>query len=345
MPSTLPPPSNTPDEPVISSSPTDQESADPGPTQQATDERLTKAEVEEVFGPVDITLKNFDWVVLFWMSFVHIGAVVALFNFSWQGLALAVLFHWITCSIGITMTFHRCLSHRSFKMRQPVRFLCTLCGVIAGEGTPLRWSAVHRVHHGHSDQPGDPHSPLEGPWWSHLWWMFVDQGNSFNERLLKRYVPDLMKDRMLMMFERTYALWLFGSVFVFYAAFGWPGVLWGVCMRMVVAYHSTWFVNSATHLWGYRNYETTDESRNLWWVAILSYGEGWHNNHHAHPAIAPSGHRWWEFDPTMWAIRFLQLIGQATDVKDEIPLANRKSGDPSSASASSTTPAKSTVAS
>lgn len=323
--------------------PTETASTSEPSTSEPTVKKLSREEVVETFGVEPITLKNFDWVVLIWMSFVHIGAVVALFNFSWTGLGLCALFHWITCSLGITMTFHRCLSHRSFKLKNPAKFFALLCGVLAGEGTPLRWSAVHRVHHGHSDQPGDPHSPLEGPWWSHLWWMFIDQGNHFNKRLLERYVPDLYKDKTLMMFERTYAFWVFGSVFVFYALFGWAGVLWGVCMRMVISYHSTWFVNSATHLWGYRNYETTDQSRNLWWVAILSYGEGWHNNHHAHPSIAPAGHRWWELDPTMWAIRGLELIGQATEVKDEIPFAQRKSDSNSSANPNS--PAKSTVAS
>lgn len=324
---------------AIAEAPTS-ESATTGQT--VANEKLTRDDVIAAFREKPITLKNLDWTVLFWMGAMHVGAVAALFNFSWTGLALCVLFHWVTCSIGITMTFHRCLSHRSFKMRNPAKFLGVLSGVIAAEGKPLRWASVHRVHHGHSDLEGDPHSPLEGPWWSHLWWMFVDQGEEFNQKLYKRYSPDLLKDPMLMMFERTYALWLIGSIVAFYAAFGLPGLLWGVCMRLVISYHSTWFVNSATHLWGYRNYETTDESRNLWWVAILSYGEGWHNNHHAHPAVAPAGHQWWELDPTMWAIRGLQAVGLAYDVKDEIPLAKRKPDEPK---ANADAPAKSTVAS
>jgi stearoyl-CoA desaturase (delta-9 desaturase) len=104
-----------------------------------------------------------------------------------------------------------------------------------------------------------------------------------------------------------------------YVLGGWPFLLWGLCVRMVVAYHSTWFVNSATHLWGYRNYETDDESKNLWWVALMSYGEGWHNNHHAHPRLARAGHRWWELDMTFYAIRVLQALRLAYAVDDRIP--------------------------
>ncbi len=104
---------------------------------------------------------------------------------------------------------------------------------------------------------------------------------------------------------------------------GWTGalsmLLWGMCVRMTFAYHSTWLVNSATHMWGYRNYETRDRSRNLWWVALLAYGEGWHNNHHAHPTLAPAGHRWWEVDITWWSIKLLRFLGQATDVQDQVP--------------------------
>jgi stearoyl-CoA desaturase (delta-9 desaturase) len=105
-------------------------------------------------------------------------------------------------------------------------------------------------------------------------------------------------------------------------------LIWGMSVRMVAAYHSTWLINSATHLWGYRNYDTRDESRNLWWVAILAYGEGWHNNHHAHPAIAPAGHRWWELDMTWWAIRVLQAVGLAWDVRDQIPKGRKAKDSP-----------------
>lgn len=202
-----------------------------------------------------------------------------------------------------------------------------LLGTISGEGTPWTWSATHRLHHNRSDQHGDPHSPLEGPFWSHIMWLFIRHDKEQLGRLYQRYIPELMDRKMMSFFERTQGLWLTGSglaiVGIGYLTGGPYGalsmLLWGFCLRLVVAYHSTWFVNSATHLWGYRNYHTRDESRNLWWVAVLAYGEGWHNNHHAHPAVARAGHKWWEFDATWMAIRFLEMIGQAYDVDHRIP--------------------------
>lgn len=280
---------------------------------------LERQELLGYYSPSRLKLKNVDWVVAGWMIAMHVGAVAAPFFFTWQALTVAVILHWATCSIGICMTFHRCHSHRSLKLKWPAKFVGTLIGVIAGEGGPLRWSATHRVHHGQSDLEGDPHSPLDGPWWSHLFWMMVKNPKRKDELLFKHYVPDLMKDKTVMFFERTFALWLWATGLTLLLVGGLDMLLWGLCVRMVFAYHSTWFVNSATHLWGYRNYETTDQSRNLWWVAILAYGEGWHNNHHAHPRLARAGHKWWELDPTWWAIAFLRKIGQATDVDDRIP--------------------------
>jgi stearoyl-CoA desaturase (delta-9 desaturase) len=198
----------------------------------------------------------------------------------------------------------------------------------------MTWAATHRLHHQKSDQAGDPHSPLEGPWWSHFLWLFVKRKEADRDTLWRRYIPELTQRPIMQFFEKTFAFWLWAQGLALLAVGwffgGWQlGVsllVWGMCVRMVFAYHSTWFVNSATHLWGYRNYDTRDHSRNLWWVAVLAYGEGWHNNHHAHPSVAPAGHKWWEFDMTWWAIRALQLVGQAYDVKSEIPK-GRKAND------------------
>ena len=299
-----------------------------------TPAKVSKQEILDAFSQDHLKWSNVDWVILGWMLLIHVGAAAALVLtvwslatgspalesvFTWKALGAAVFLHWLTCSIGVCLGYHRLLSHRSLKVVAPVRFLTTLAGVISGEGSPLNWAATHRVHHARSDKEGDPHSPLEGAWWSHLLWMFMGRDESFQEKLYSRYVPDLKDDRLLRMFERTYPLWLFGHAGILYALLGVPGLLWAVCMRMTWAYHSTWFVNSATHLWGYRNYETTDESRNLWWVALLAYGEGWHNNHHAHPAIARAGHKWWEFDMTWMAIQTLRKLGLAYDVNDRLP--------------------------
>ena len=285
--------------------------------------RKSKAEERNLllstFGSENLHWGNVDWVVVFWMLGMHAGALAAPFFFNWQSLGVAVLLHWMTCSIGVTMTLHRYLSHRSLKLRTPAKFFGLLCATVAGEGTPLNWSAVHRIHHQKSDQPGDPHSPNEGDWWSHILWTFTGRDSRLKPMMYKHFVPDLVQDKMMWFFEKAFMPILIGTGILLYLAGGLPMLLWGMCVRMVFAYHSTWFVNSATHMWGYRTYETTDRSRNLWWVAILAYGEGWHNNHHAYPRLARAGHKWWEVDPTWMLIKFLRLIGQAYDVDDRLP--------------------------
>jgi fatty-acid desaturase len=279
----------------------------------------TRDEILAAFAPDKLKLSNISWHIVGWMALMHIGALAAPFYFTWQALGVAVLLHWLTCSIGICLCYHRTFSHRSLKLHGPAKFFGLYAAALAGEGSPLRWTMVHRIHHGHSDEAGDPHSPLEGSWWSHLLWMFINQPDDLQQSAYRQYVPDLMRDKTVLFFEKTWFFWYLASAAALYAIGGLPMFLWAVCVRTVVAYHSTWFVNSATHLWGYRNYQTTDESRNLWWVAILSYGEGWHNNHHAHPRIARAGHRWWEVDPTWMAIKLLRATGMATEVVDRLP--------------------------
>jgi len=287
-------------------------------------------EIYDWFRPDQLTWKNVDWVVLFWMIGIHLGCLAAPFYFSWPALGMAVGIYWLTSSIGVCLGYHRYLSHNSFKLTRPAEFFVLLCSVASGQGSPLMWTATHRLHHQRSDHEGDPHSPLEGKWWSHILWLFVNHTPEQRATLFQRYVPDLVERPMLQFFEKTYGLWLVGIGVVLYLVGGLPAVVWALCVRMTIAYHSTWFVNSATHLWGYRNYETRDESRNLWWVALLAFGEGWHNNHHAHPHAARAGHRWWEFDMTWWVIRAMQAVGLAKDVDDRIPL-----NDPQPATAQS----------
>lgn len=306
----------------------------PQPRRSARAERAARDQeiLLEAFNPRRLSLKTTDWVVFAWMTFIHAGALAAPFFFSWSGLALAVGLHFLTASVGICLGYHRFLSHRALKLRTPAEFFVLLCGSLSGEGTPLNWSATHRRHHQLSDQPGDPHSPLDGPWWSHLLWLFLGRSREESKVLYERYCPELLDRPMLKFFERAFPFLMWGSALTLFAV-GWAVggsyfalsyLLWGLCVRMTVAYHSTWFVNSATHLWGYRNYETRDQSRNLWWVALLAYGEGWHNNHHAHPSVAPAGHRWWEFDVTWNVIRLMRLVGLAYDVRDRIPAPGAK---------------------
>jgi stearoyl-CoA desaturase (delta-9 desaturase) len=200
----------------------------------------------------------------------------------------------------------------------------TTIGLLAGEGTPLDWVADHRKHHACSDQEGDPHSPRDGGWWSHIFWLAYHTHNGDRKAYLERWVPDLYKEPGMRRMD-----WLFLPAHIavgclLFAVGYWFGgvelgtslVVWGMFVRLVAVLHATWMVNSASHMWGYKNYETTDDSRNNWLVAIVAYGEGWHNNHHAYPRMAKHGHKWWEFDVTWQAIRFMRSLGLVWDVVD-----------------------------
>lgn len=313
--------------------PLPQDVADATPLSKSAQDAET---LRGAFSKSQLRLDNTDWVVTLFLIFIHIGCVAAFVPsfFSWSGLAICLAMHWFTCSIGICLGYHRYLAHKSFKLRAPAEFVVMMAGSLSGEGSPMTWAATHRLHHQKSDQDGDPHSPLIGGWWSHILWLFVHRKPEDKDLLLAKYIPELVERPIMQFFEKTFPLWIWGQGLALlglgYAFGGWnlaiSYVVWGMCIRMTAAYHSTWFVNSATHLWGYRNYDTRDESRNLWWVAVLAYGEGWHNNHHAHPSVAPAGHKWWEVDMTWWVIRGLEMTGLAYDVKAKIP-EGRKAND------------------
>jgi len=265
-----------------------------------------------------------NWPITLWIVGIHLGALAAPFFFTWEGLGTMFALHWLTGSIGICLGFHRLFTHRSFKTSRPMRWLIAWVGGLAGEGSCIHWVANHRKHHALSDEVGDPHSPLDGPWWSHVFWCLWQRGSADYERFNRRWTPDLVDDRGLQFLDRTFILWhlvlgwaLFGlGCWLGGVYLGWSLVIWGVFVRMVLVLHATWLVNSASHIWGYRSYETSDESRNNWFVALISYGEGWHNNHHAFPTMARAGHRWWEVDVTFWAIRLLERCGLIWDVVD-----------------------------
>jgi stearoyl-CoA desaturase (delta-9 desaturase) len=184
------------------------------------------------------------------------------------------------------------------------------------------WVSAHRKHHRYSDQDNDPHSPRDGAWWSHVLWMLPREGSQHWAHLYGTYAPDLMRDPSLRLLDRTFLWWhlaLGTALFLI----GWQIwdvetgislVLWGMALRLVYMLHVTWAVNSASHMWGYRNYATRDNSRNLWWVGLLAFGEGWHNNHHAFPRSAQHGHRWWEVDTTYWIIVLMERTGLAWNV-------------------------------
>jgi len=270
-----------------------------------------------------------NWYNVGWMVLMNVGAVAAFWHLSWVGLAILVVMHFVTACLGVTLGYHRLLTHGSMIVPTPLKYFFFLCGMIAAEGSPLYWVATHRKHHVLSDLEGDPHSPNDGFWWSHMLWFKPKEGPGELEALLKRWAPDMYKDPVQRFFHNFFPVFpiLFGAALYFggeyFFGLGWSCLLMGLCLRMVLGYHSTWFVNSATHIWGYRNYETTDRSRNLWWVALISYGEGWHNNHHAHQRLARHGHKPWEIDITYMVIRLLKTLGLAKQVQDCLPQAEK----------------------
>lgn len=268
------------------------------------------------FNPGYLRLSNLNWLNLGFIVAMHVGAVAAPFFFSWSGLAWMVGLYCFTGCLGITFCYHRMLTHRGFRLHPVPRFFGHLAGALALEGQPFFWAMAHRVHHARSDQPGDPHSPLDGPWWSHMLWLVQRRDKKSRDLLVEKYIPDLKRDALCRFFEATYGWWNLGLAVALFFGGGWSWLLWGLCLRVVFVWHMTWAINSATHIWGYRTYETTDQSRNLWWVALFTFGEGWHNNHHAQPAAAYHGHRWWEIDTTGWIVSACRLLGLASEVRE-----------------------------
>ena len=296
----------------------------------ASDKLSTKQKFERQYQlprNADGTLRV-SWITTIAFLIFHIGAVAALFCFSWKLLAATFLVHFVCIGFGIGLGYHRLHTHRSYKVPKLLEYFFAICGSMTLEGGPIFWVATHRKHHVLSDQEGDPHSPNEGFWWAHMLWFQPKDAPGEVETLCQRWAPDLYKDPVQRFFHTYFILAPIALGVVLYSAGeyffqqGMSWMLWGLCFRMIAAYHSTWFVNSATHIWGYRNYETSDRSRNLWWVALLSYGEGWHNNHHAHQRLARHGHKWWEIDVTYMVIWTLKKVGLAKQVQDRLPQAS-----------------------
>ena len=259
--------------------------------------------------------KGLNWPTIIVLLILHVGAIAALFMFSWANLAVTLFLLWFATGLGISMGYHRLHTHRSYQVPRALEYLFAVCGALTFEGGPIFWVATHRVHHQKSDRPGDPHSPREGAWWSHMVWMLVGEAKHSNTRLMAKYAPDLAKDRFYVWLDHYHWLPNILLAVLLYAIGGVPMVLWGVCLRVVIGLHATWLVNSATHMWGSRRFDTHDDSRNLWWVALITFGEGWHNNHHAHPTSARHGLAWYEFDPSWLQIQLLKRFGIAKSVK------------------------------
>jgi stearoyl-CoA desaturase (delta-9 desaturase) len=249
------------------------------------------------------------------LAVFHVGAIAALFYFSWWNLAIAAFLYWFATGLGISLGYHRLHTHRSYKTPLLLEYFFAVCGALTLEGGPIFWVATHRIHHQNSDQTGDPHSPRDGAWWAHVGWLMFGESNHNNTKAMAKYAPDLAKHRFYVWLNNYHWIPMVALGVALGFIGGFPLILWGICLRVVVGLHATWLVNSATHMWGTRRFKTRDDSRNNWWVALMTFGEGWHNNHHAHPTSARHGLAWYEFDPTWITLNLMRRIGLARNIK------------------------------
>ncbi|KAJ1429136.1 Fatty acid desaturase domain [Sesbania bispinosa] len=240
---------------------------------------------------------------------MHVLSLFAPFQFNWPAFWVAVSLYVVTGLFGITLSFHRNLSHRSFKLPKWLEYAFAYCGVLALQGNPIDWVSTHRYHHQFCDSDKDPHSPIEGFWFSHMSWLF--DTNSVIERCGEpNNVGDLEKQPFYRFLRSSYIVHPFALGALLYAIGGFPFLVWGMGVRIIWVYHITWLVILRYNV------------KFLRWVAMLAFGEGWHNNHHAFEYSARHGLEWWQLDMTWYVVKFLQAIGLATDVK--VPTESQK---------------------
>ncbi|KAF5819094.1 putative acyl-CoA desaturase [Helianthus annuus] len=254
-----------------------------------------------------------DVVNLCWITGIHVLAAFAPFVFDWGAVMVALGLALFT-GIGMTLGYHRLLTHRSFKISKGLEYFFVYCGALAGQKDPISWVSTHKSHHRYAETDRDPHSPTEGFWFSHLGWF------CYHDYIVAKCgeytnVPELKAQWFYRFLNETYFLHPTILAVLLYLYGGFSYLVWGVGVRAVIVCHMTFVVRSVGHIWGERSWNTPDTSTNNWWTGILALGEGWHNNHHAFPNSARHGLEWWQLDLTWELIRFLQLIGLATDVK------------------------------
>jgi stearoyl-CoA desaturase (delta-9 desaturase) len=247
-----------------------------------------------VIGPLLATVFA---ISLLWQRAVHL-----------EDIALLLVTYTLT-GMGITIGFHRMLTHRSFRPHPVAKFLLLVLGSMAVEGPAIKWASTHIKHHAHADQEGDPHSPVKGFFHAHMGWMFKDPDSS-----TAMYGRHLLQDPLVVFVNRTFLLWVALSLLIPFLIGGWTGLLWGGLVRIFLTHHVTWSVNSVCHTFGKRAFETPDKSHNEWLVGLLAFGEGWHNNHHAFPRSAFHGLHWWQLDLSGSIIWVLEHCGLAKDV-------------------------------
>ncbi|MFL0791480.1 MAG: acyl-CoA desaturase [Prochlorococcus sp.] len=255
------------------------------------------------------------------MVVMHVLATIALLPrfWSWQGLVAFAVLYWVTV-IGVTLGLHRLVSHRSLVVPKWLERLLVIMGTLACQSGPIEWVGLHRHHHRFSDLANDHHDAARGLWWAHSEWMLHEIPAL---RYTKSFTNDLQRDPVYRWLDRWFlltqiplglGLYWYGELAQVHGG-GVGLVLWAIPLRLVAVYHVTWLVNSATHAFGYRNFECPDLSRNCWWVAVLTFGEGWHNNHHAYPTSAKHGLRWFELDITWQHVKVLRRLGLAKKIR------------------------------
>ncbi len=296
-------------------------------TGPARGDELPRAGVPERI-PTSVFVANLLAVVVPLLGLLVAGLTLWGRGFSWVECGVLVGMSGAT-SLGITVGFHRLFTHRSFATTRPIQFLLAACGSMAVQGPLLKWVALHRRHHQHSDAPGDPHSPhlhgrgwagvLRGLWHAHLGWIFTPDPPGLGE-----YVRDLRRSRIARHMSALFPVWVVAGLLIPAGLSGlitgtWTGALfgliWGGLVRIFLVHHITWSVNSVCHLWGGRPYPSGDRSRNNFVVGVLALGEGWHNNHHAFPTSARHGLRWWQIDVSYYLILALAFMGLAWNIR------------------------------
>jgi len=264
---------------------------------------------------INTSVAGINWKNVGILTFFHLAAIPALFTFGWGNLAALLIGNWIVGSLGVGIGYHRLLTHRSFGTPKWLEYLLTMLGTMSIQDSPDKWVATHRIHHKFTETANDPHSTRPGFWWAQAGWLVWGTAQDHDEETLKRFVPDLKKDQWHNLISKLWWLPVIISGIAMFLIGGWSMVVWGVFARVVVGWHTTWFVNSLAHMYGKRPYQTPDDSTNNWFVALLTFGEGWHNNHHAHPTSARHGLNWYQFDLNWIILRTLEKLGLAWQIR------------------------------
>ncbi len=291
-------------------------------------------QVEEAVASAKNKWANIDWLRVIPFVLLHIGCLAVFWvGFSWFALVFALILYLVRM-FAITGFYHRYFSHRAFRTSRPVQFILAVLGATAVQRGPLWWAAHHRHHHVYSDNQEDAHSPVQhGFWWSHFGWFLSTEHFATHTNRVKE-LSAFVELRLLDRFDIIVPILLGAGIYLFgnwlalaHPELGTNGLqlfVWGFVLSTVVLYHATFTVNSLAHVWGKRRYATTDESRNNFWIALATLGEGWHNNHHHYPGSARQGFYWWEIDLTYYGLKLLAMLGLIWDLRS-VPHSIRES--------------------